>query len=291
MSRQVSPIVKAGGRIVRGLLPAPLAGRILRWRARAQVERYRPRTVTRQFGDGPLHVYLSDPVADEWYDRDWAELPEVALMRESRLRTSATVFDIGAHQAVIAMMLAREVGPEGQVVAVEPNAHNAKAALKNCELNGLRQIKVIQAAVSDGVGRIYFNERLNGQIDDGTGVAGRVEVAATTIDALVEQFGVPDVVYLDIEGAEVLALHAAKSSLGGSTDFFIEVHVGCGLEQLGGTVNELLAFFPVDRFDLFGRAPSNARFTRLRRDDPATRERFFLFAKARSVSDNDPLGR
>ena len=40
------------------------------------------------------------------------------------------------------MMLAREVGSSGYVLAVEPNPHNAAVAQKNRELNGMSQIEI-----------------------------------------------------------------------------------------------------------------------------------------------------
>ena len=71
------------------------------------------------YGAGTLKVLLVDPLSEGWYDVDWAELPEIAALRNSLLRPGARVFDLGAHQGVVAMMLAREVGERGLIVAVE----------------------------------------------------------------------------------------------------------------------------------------------------------------------------
>ena len=57
-----------------------------------------------------------------WYDHDWPELPEIALLKQHGLRPGARVFDIGAHQGVVALMLSKTVGPEGFVLAVEASA-------------------------------------------------------------------------------------------------------------------------------------------------------------------------
>ena len=43
---------------------------------------------------------------------------------------------------------------------------------------------------------------LNGQVDDGSRGWGRVEVPATTIDALSQAHGYPDVLFVDVEGFE-----------------------------------------------------------------------------------------
>ena len=181
-------------------------------------------------------------------------------------------------------MLAREVGPSGQVVAVEANPHNASAALKNRELNGMHQVEIIQAAVSDRSGRVVFNEGLDGQLDDGSGAGGRMTVDAITIDGLVDRFGRPDLVFIDIEGAECLALAGTSRALASGADFAVEVHVGYGLEKLGGTIERLFSFFPSDRFSVLGRSEGDETFRPLTRGDPLTRGRFFMLALSKHQS-------
>jgi FkbM family methyltransferase len=242
------------------------------------VSTFPARVVEHTYGGGKLRVYLADPLAQGWYDSDWPELPEVVALRRTRLRPGARVFDVGAHQGVVALMLAREVAPTGRVVAVEPNPHNAAVAVKNRELNGMSQVEVVEAAVSDRAGTTVFNAGLNGQLDDGRGTAGRLTVEAVTIDGLADRFGVPDAVFLDVEGAECLALAGARRVLASGADFFVEVHVGCGLERLGGSVEQLRSYFPAGRFTLLGRREADSEFRPLAEDETLTRDRFFLLA-------------
>ncbi len=271
-------------RVLLRMMPDSVAGRLRAWRIRNLIRTFQPRVVEHTYGGGTLKVYLADPLARGWYDHDWPELPEVTVLRQSRLRPGARVLDIGAHQGVVALMLAREVGPSGQVVAVEPNPHNATVAIKNRELNGLLQIEVVQAAVSDSPGTLVFNEGLNGQMDDGTGHWGRITVDAVTVDGLINRFGVPDVVFLDVEGAECLALAGAANAIASGADFFVEVHVGHGLEKLGGSVDRVLSYFPPERFTRLVRAESDAAFRPLINLDPLTTDRFFLLALAIATS-------
>jgi len=93
------------------MLPGPLAGQLRTWWLRRLIRRFSARVVTRTYGAGSLRVHVGDPLAEGWYDHDWDELPEIAALRQTRLRPGALVFDLGAHQGVVAMMLAREVGP------------------------------------------------------------------------------------------------------------------------------------------------------------------------------------
>jgi len=239
--------------------------------------------VEHTYGNERLKVYLADPLSQAWYDEDWSELPEVATLRQSRLHPGAKVFDIGAHQGVVALMIAREVGPRGLVVAVAPSPHNISAAAKNRELNMMPQIELVQAAVSNQPGTLIFNEGINGngQLDDGSGTGERFAVEAVTIDGLADRFGMPDVVFIDVEGAEFLALAGASRVIASGADFFVEVHVGCGLEKLGGSLDEVLSHFPEDRFSLLARASADAEFRPLARIDRLTRDRFFLIARPR----------
>jgi FkbM family methyltransferase len=244
------------------------------------IHAFRPRVVEHRYGDSDLRVYLADPVAQAWYDRDWSEadMLDIAALRTARLREGALVFDIGAHQGVVALMLAREVGPTGRVVAIEPNPHNHAVAIRNRDLNSMPWIEFVQAAISQRPGEVVFNREFNGQLDDGTGAEGQVGVRSLTIDGLVERYGMPDVVFLDIEGAECMALGGASAVLAAGIDFLIEVHVNCGLEKLGGSVGRLLDYFPPDRFFVLARSESETTFHPFSRCDPLTAGRFFLFA-------------
>ena len=101
-----------------------------------------------------------------------------------------------------------------------------------------------------------------------------------TIDTLATQFGAPDVVYIDVEGAEQLALAGATAVLASGADFCVELHVGSGLEALGGSVDGVLAHFPADRFHLFIRAEHDEVFQTFTPDTPLLRDRCFLLALA-----------
>jgi FkbM family methyltransferase len=263
-----------------GMLPPSILGRLRAWRVRQMITVFNPRVVEHTYGDGVLRVHLGDPLGAGWYDHDWAQLPEISALRGRSLRPGARVFDIGAHHGVVAMMLAREVGASGSVLAVEPNPHNAAVALKNRDLNGMRQIEIVEAAVSDRSGTVVFNAGLDGQLDDGTGAGGRMSVACVTLDELAQRHGMPDFVMIDVEGAECKVLEKGEQVLRSGVDFAVEVHVNFGLEKLGGSVDELLSFFPAGRFVVTARAEADASFRPLAAGDRLMRERFFLLATA-----------
>jgi FkbM family methyltransferase len=172
-----------------------------------------------------MRIRFEDALAEGWYAADIPDLPEIVLLKEiDALRPGYTVFDIGAHQGVVALMLADVVGDGGRVVAIEAERHNARMASVNRDLNRADQIVVEHAAISDYDGKIRFAESLNGAISENARL-GTIEVDTVTIDTLAAIYGVPDLVFLDVEGFEGRALRAAGKTLASCPAFAIEVHV------------------------------------------------------------------
>jgi FkbM family methyltransferase len=207
--------------------------------------------VEHTYGGVRLSVALEDPLAEGWYDRDWPSVPEVSALTASRLKSGAQVFDLGAHQGIVAMMLAHVVGQDGSVVAVEAERHNYEVALRNMELNDLEQVHMVHAAAAAKQGRIGFADGLNGHVV-ARGRLGSSRVRSVTIDGLAVEYGRPDVVLIDVEGYEAEVLRGAEKCLDlRNTDFFIEVHGGEGLEELGGSPGDVIGHFPSHRFRRF----------------------------------------
>jgi FkbM family methyltransferase len=163
-------------------------------------------------------------MAEAWYDCDKPTPPDFVLMRRHGLKPGATVFNLGAFQCVVALMLAQEVGRTGRVVAVEGNPHNVNVAHTNCHLNDVDWLDVINGAITASPGIVGFAPEFNGRIDDAGGPRG-TKVRALTIDELADTHGFPDVVYMDIEGHELEALHGGARVLAdGRATWSIEVH-------------------------------------------------------------------
>jgi FkbM family methyltransferase len=207
-------------------------------------------------GNAPLvnHTYLGhelsicmcDSTAHEWYDHDWehSDRTEFPELRAAGIPQDGLAFDLGAHQGVVAMLLQREVVPKGRVVAVEMDKWNAKTAQENCANNGFAEVKVINAAVSGEDGVVYSrgasNDRITTSVIYSRMFGNRSE--SVTINTLAERHGVPDLVYVDIEGAEVLAMKSANNVLGRARVWFFELH-GDLCNEFGGTNRTVMAPF------------------------------------------------
>jgi FkbM family methyltransferase len=269
--------------IARAVVPTSVRRWLQRCRQDREIALFHRRVVEHLYGGVRLKVELGDGLAAGWYDHDWGPLAEVELLGRHRLRPGARVFDIGAHQGVVGLMLGHRVGPGGQVVLVEPNPHNASACIRNAELNAMPWLLVQQAAISDRLGTLGFSGGLNGQAAELSDYAGVIDVPAVTIDELTARHGQPDVVFLDVEGFECRALAGARQTLETPVDWTIEVHVGYGLEAAGGSPERVLAHFPPERFDRFVHAENDRESIPLRAAADKLRDRFFLTAISKTT--------
>jgi hypothetical protein len=155
-------------------------------------------------------------------------------------------------------------------------------------LNDARNFAVRNAVVADTEESFLFQPGLNGRVASGRlRRIGAVEVPGVTTDRLSSEYGAPDVVVVDVEGFEARVLAGSHQTVRiERPDFLIEVHVGCGLEDVGGTVEEVLSFFQERDYRLYGAADApdhRYRFEPLDPQSPVTRDRFFLLAVSKDA--------
>ncbi len=269
--------------LLRKTLPPGLWTALKRWRGDRHMRGFPARVARHNYHGIPLNVSLKDGLAQGWYDHDWPTQPEIAFLQRSRLKPGAKVFDCGAHQGVVAMVLASVVSPGGKVIAVEALGHNARMAEENLRLNPtLRDsMIVLRAALSDREGSIEFTEDFtqNGHVvNNADRHSGSQVVQAITLDFMRSTFGQPDVVFLDIEGSEQAALKGASDILNDESkpEWFIEVHLGAGLETFGGSAREICDILLGYGYTLFWNDLSGKQFEPLPTKLPD--KRFYLCA-------------
>ena len=125
------------------------------------------------------------------------------------VRPGMKVYDIGAHLGFFALILNRLVGPEGQVVAFEPNPEVRKRLIEHLSLNSLnRGVRVEEYALGDFDGDARFSLSLSntqGRFEDLPHVKGAsvINVCCKRLDKYVEESGCsPDFILMDVEHAE-----------------------------------------------------------------------------------------
>lgn len=155
---------------------------------------------------------------------------------KSRLKPGEVCYNVGANIGIYAMQLAHWVGPEGRVVAFEPNPGAAEVLRRHVQYNGLEdRVRVEEAAVSDAAGETSMfvtaadaRSRLGAPNPDLAGLAKEVTVPVTTLDEFWESSGLdPDWMLIDIEGFEIRALLGAArviQSRGRDLRIVVEMH-------------------------------------------------------------------
>ncbi|SRR6266404_3989439 len=128
------------------------------------------------------------------------------------------VFDIGAYCGVTTYHFSKLVGPEGCVYSFEPDPANYSLLLRNIERHQLTNVVPLQMAVSASSGTARFvseaalGSALSAHLPRAT--TGKVKTVTTISFAdACTRWGVPAFVKMDIEGAEIETLSAARSLL------------------------------------------------------------------------------
>ena len=266
-------------RFARQIVPAPLWQRLRRRNLRRHVRTFPRRTVEHTFAGVPLRVCIADEVSEGWYDTDWPSHTTIEFLDERGVLEGATVFDCGAHQGVVALLLAARCGDGGRIIAVEATAHNVDVAKVNVSLNPEvgSNVEIVHAALADRDGHVMFDDLLNGQISSG----GGVRVDALSLGTMVKRHGRPGLILLDIEGAEASVLAGAADLIRGDhrPAWCIEVHTGHGLEAMGGTTAGVIDCFPRDLYELHWTPEDHGVLCRpLVEDNPLPTGRFHLLA-------------
>lgn len=139
--------------------------------------------------------------------------PEQTRLFEAHVAPGATVLDVGAHVGYYTLLSAVLTGPTGRVLAFEPNPANAAFLRRHVAINGLDNVRVEQAAVSDAEGTARFD------FGSGSGTgrladSGAIEVRTVTVDGVCAEHGlVPAALKIDVEGAEAAVLRGAAATL------------------------------------------------------------------------------
>lgn len=239
---------------------------------------FEKRVVRHQYAGRELALFIEDPVAELWYDMDW-ELPaELEAVTKAGLKDNPLVFDLGAHQCVVAMMVAHAFGPASKIIAVEGSRYNVEIARRNIEANGFENIEVLNALVSsrDGVGN-FTNAWCGTVASDGQSL-GTESVPALCIDTLQQRFGAPQLVYMDIEGFEFEALKGAEQALSTGAIWVVEAHGDEQLGQYGASNGHVVKLFLDRGFETWFALEGSATFSRLDRDAVVPGVRCYLLA-------------
>ena len=176
---------------------------------------------------GPLRGYIyrgeGEGVLIGTYELD------VQRAIQEHVKLGDVVYDVGANHGYMSLLSSVLTGPEGHVFAFEPLPYNIDVLKQTIQENHIPNITLIPLALSDSAGNVslYLGDGRHARPslypwhgDD------HITVATITLDSFVAENVPPNVVKMDIEGAEHLVLRGAGNLLR-RTDapiWIIEVH-------------------------------------------------------------------
>ena len=162
-------------------------------------------------------------------------------------RGKTCVLDIGAHIGLVTMPISRLLAPGGKVFAFEPSLANRETLKRHLALNDIDNVEIVGSLVGDrDLAEVTFYEH--------TGISGmntRAPVKSpdqysttlrtqTTLDSFCAKHGIrPDIIKIDVEGAEFSVLEGASSILAEARPLLIVSVHPQHLEALGRNAGEL----------------------------------------------------
>ena len=193
------------------------------------------------------------------------ELP-VQRALVSVLRPGDVVLDVGANVGFLTVIMARLVGSAGHVYAFEPVPANAALIRRNARRNGFRHVTVLEQAVAAQAGRAelvlaaYSGGAALASADRPPDAVDSIDVEVVTVDIAVADGRVrsPQLVKIDVEGAELAVLEGMTRTIGdarpivlcevdaGDADRFASKRQACidHLEEAGYDVRVLDDSYP-----------------------------------------------
>lgn len=223
-------------RFGRTALRAPVIGPVLR---RAQRRLLPPgRRVWVRLDSGlAAGLWLQvDPYREQEYLRGTAEI-EIQEALAAHLKPDGCFFDVGAHVGLYSLVASCLVGPKGKVVAFEADPLNAQLIREHAVRNGLSNISVAQVAVWRSEGEVRFrrgggqatgkSSRRGAVVDAGLAMGSGeiISVQAVSLDRFAEGNCSPEVIKIDVEGAECEVLAGSTGLLARAKPTLIcEVH-------------------------------------------------------------------
>lgn len=165
-----------------------------------------------------LELDQSDPVVSGAIALGVYEKYESELFR-SKIKPGMTIIDIGANLGYYTAIASRLAGERGLVLAFEPEPNFFKLLSRNINRNNLKNVACFELAIAEknGLTNLYLSSENKGHnsIINSEELKTAVQVKTTTLDDFLasQKIAKVDIIKMDIEGAEILALEGMRDTL------------------------------------------------------------------------------
>jgi FkbM family methyltransferase len=171
----------------------------------------------KQLGSGAIYV---SPRADmRVLYPGWNKCAgDLLIVAKQNVKPGAVVWDIGGNLGIFSVFAASQAGATGRVYALEPDPYYATLIARTAARLGhtFAPLQILCAAASDKIGITWFSISAQGHARSSLTLLGRNKdglqrpTVTITLDMLLAEWAHPDVVKVDVEGAEILLLEGAK---------------------------------------------------------------------------------
>lgn len=195
---------------------------------------------------GPILTHPEDIAVGYWIRTAKTWEPGEGRFLRSILKPGMHALDVGANIGYFTLLMARQVGPSGRVLAIEAEPENFRYLRANVELNGLANVELLPVAAHRTAGLVTITR--NTENPGGSRVVGQSggqtwPVQAVRLDDVLDPEMPIDVIKIDIEGMD----HAAVESLERTIQrwrptVLVELNPG-NTEAFGDVPREVLRFY------------------------------------------------
>ncbi|MBI3701500.1 MAG: FkbM family methyltransferase [Afipia sp.] len=149
-----------------------------------------------------LHHLESGTERGALFNPDY-NLPELDFLRE-RTPRGGTFVDVGANVGTYAVPLAKHVGPEGRVIAIEPHPVSSARLAFNARASNLGNLSLVAAAAGDIDGELMIETDGGNLGASHVSETGGIRVPAKRLTTILDTNGVTriDTLKIDVEGYE-----------------------------------------------------------------------------------------
>lgn len=242
-------------------------------------KRSRPVRTVMPYDNGLIHVDTSSRIEYAIMFRGCYE-PEIVRLIKRVVKPGDVCIDVGANIGAHTLVMAFAAGEQGMVIALEPHPELAARLRQNVALNRLRQVQIVDAALSesDGSATLYafdeaaFNRGVS-SLKPMSADQPAIPVRTISPRTLQKECGLArcDLIKVDVEGHEMAVLRGLLDVIRRFRPYVIFEYEEPQWQRFGGRIEEALAqlrrmdygIHVVERqttFPLGARIPSNCEF-------------------------------
>jgi len=211
------------------------------------------------YDSGLININTSSNIEYRILFRQYPE-PEIARLIKHVVTPGAVCLDVGANIGAYTLLMAFCAGPTGKVISLEPHPHLCERLLKNVALNGLQNVEVLQAALSDSNGEapLYTyeegaQEQTTSSLLPAQGLPAEVRVQTVTGHTLQEEYDLSScsLIKLDVEGHESVCLRQLSDVIAGSHPLILCEYVKKNWDRANASLNDTRKFLQTHGYDIY----------------------------------------